>query len=137
MSGAREFSIERWTRESAAFGVAVAVVVLALAVAPLIAGADVVDKLTTLFVYVMLAAMWNALAGYAGLVSVFGQQAFFSGSAPSSPYGSRRRAFPPIRPCSQARSARRCSQSPFPSSCCASRAVNSRSACGCSPRRCI
>ncbi len=76
MSGAREFSIERWTRESAAFGAVVAVVVLALAVAPLIAGADVVDKLTTLFVYVILAAMWNALAGYAGLVSV-GQQAFF------------------------------------------------------------
>ena len=34
------------------------------------------DKLTTLFIYVILAAMWNALAGYAGLVSV-GQQAFF------------------------------------------------------------
>ena len=34
------------------------------------------DKLTELFVYVILAAMWNALAGYAGLVSI-GQQAFF------------------------------------------------------------
>ena len=39
-------------------------------------GADAVDRLTTLFIYVILAAMWNALAGYGGLVSV-GQQAFF------------------------------------------------------------
>ena len=43
---------------------------------PLAAGANVIDKLTTLFIYIILAAMWNALAGYAGLVSV-GQQAFF------------------------------------------------------------
>ena len=35
-----------------------------------------VDKLTTLFIYVILAVMWNALAGYCGLVSI-GQQAFF------------------------------------------------------------
>ena len=37
---------------------------------------NAIDKLTTLFVYVILATMWNALAGYAGLVSI-GQQAFF------------------------------------------------------------
>ena len=76
MIGAPNFAVERWTRESTSFGIAVVVVVLALAVAPLIGSANVVDKLTTLFVYVVLAAMWNALAGYAGLVSV-GQQAFF------------------------------------------------------------
>jgi branched-chain amino acid transport system permease protein len=76
MTEAQKFSVERWTRESAAFGIVVAVVVLALAVTPLAASANVVDKLTTLFIYVILAAMWNALAGYAGLVSV-GQQAFF------------------------------------------------------------
>jgi len=33
------------------------------------------DRLTILFVYIILAVMWNALAGYAGLVSV-GQQLF-------------------------------------------------------------
>ncbi len=77
MSEARGFSVERWTRESRSpRRRRRASLSLALAVAPLIAGADVVDKLTTLFVYVILAAMWNALAGYAGLVSV-GQQAFF------------------------------------------------------------
>lgn len=36
---------------------------------------DVVQQLTTLLTLIMLAMMWNALAGYAGLVSV-GQQAF-------------------------------------------------------------
>ena len=76
MSEKTGFFVERWTRESAAFGVVVAIILVALAAAPMIASANVVDKLTTLFVYVILAAMWNALAGYAGLVSV-GQQAFF------------------------------------------------------------
>ncbi len=76
VSGAPTFAVERWTRESAVFGVAVAIIVVALAAAPLVGSANVVDKLTTLFVYVILASMWNALAGYAGLVSV-GQQAFF------------------------------------------------------------
>lgn len=50
--------------------------IAALAVAPLLFGGLVVDKLTTLCVYILLAVMWNLLAGYAGLVSV-GQQAFF------------------------------------------------------------
>ena len=50
--------------------------VAALAFVPVALSANVTDKLTTLFVYLILAAMWNALAGYAGLVSV-GQQAFF------------------------------------------------------------
>jgi branched-chain amino acid transport system permease protein len=52
------------------------VVAVVLAFVPLLASGLVVDKLTTLCVYVLLAVMWNLLAGYAGLVSV-GQQAFF------------------------------------------------------------
>ncbi|MGA7985245.1 MAG: branched-chain amino acid ABC transporter permease, partial [Burkholderiales bacterium] len=47
-----------------------------LAVGPVFFNANVIDRLTILFIYVILAAMWNALAGYGGLVSV-GQQAFF------------------------------------------------------------
>ncbi|MDP2407122.1 MAG: branched-chain amino acid ABC transporter permease [Hydrogenophaga sp.] len=57
------------------FGVAFAAVLL-LACVPAFAGASVVDKLTTLFIYMLLATTWNLMAGYAGLVSV-GQQAFF------------------------------------------------------------
>ncbi|MBJ7556588.1 branched-chain amino acid ABC transporter permease [Marinomonas spartinae] len=48
---------------------------LVLATVPFWGSGLVVDKLTTLFVYILLAVMWNLLAGYAGLVSV-GQQAF-------------------------------------------------------------
>ena len=53
-------------------GAAIALVLLAL---PLFGSALIVDKLTLLMVYIILAVMWNLLAGYAGLVSV-GQQAF-------------------------------------------------------------
>jgi branched-chain amino acid transport system permease protein len=49
--------------------------VIALGLLPFVGSALVVDKLTMLFILVMFAAMWNLLAGYAGLVSV-GQQAF-------------------------------------------------------------
>lgn len=53
-------------------GVALAAGLLAL---PLFGSALVVDKLTLLMVYIILAVSWNLLAGFAGLVSV-GQQAF-------------------------------------------------------------
>jgi branched-chain amino acid transport system permease protein len=67
--------VERWTRTSTGFSVGAAALVVLLAVAPLALDADVVQKLTTLLILVLLAAMWNALAGYGGLLSV-GQQAF-------------------------------------------------------------
>ena len=70
------FSVQRWTPVSKA---SIALLVggqLALAFAPLVLDAGSVDRLTTLFIYGILALMWNALAGYAGLVSV-GHQAFF------------------------------------------------------------
>ena len=73
MSGA---TVERWTRSSLG-AVAMAGALLALlACGPLFLGADAVDKLTTLFIYVMLGVAWNAMAGYGGMVSI-GQQAFF------------------------------------------------------------
>jgi branched-chain amino acid transport system permease protein len=64
------------TRTTALRRVLPAALVLLAAFAPLYASGLVIDKLTTLGVYVLLAVMWNLLAGYAGLVSV-GQQAFF------------------------------------------------------------
>lgn len=72
----RELTIQRWTGLSVGSVTALLALVAALSFVPLALGANAIDKLTTLFVYVILAAMWNALAGYAGLVSV-GQQAFF------------------------------------------------------------
>ena len=68
--------IQRWTPTSlAAVGVA-GLALLGLACGPLFLGANAIDRLTTLFIYIVLAATWNAMAGYGGLVSV-GQQAFF------------------------------------------------------------
>ena len=68
--------IERWTPVSvgavAASGVALAV----LACGPLFLSGNTLDRLTTLLIYIVLAVMWNAMAGFGGLVSV-GQQAFF------------------------------------------------------------
>ncbi|XVU30105.1 branched-chain amino acid ABC transporter permease [Actinoplanes sp. CA-054009] len=48
---------------------------LALFAVPFLFRTDVVQQLTTLGTLIMLAVMWNVLAGYGGLVSV-GQQAF-------------------------------------------------------------
>ncbi|HEY2254892.1 MAG TPA: branched-chain amino acid ABC transporter permease [Variovorax sp.] len=68
--------VTRWTRPSIAAVTLMLAVQLLLAAGPLFMSAEVVDRLTTLFIYGILALMWNALAGYAGLLSV-GQQAFF------------------------------------------------------------
>lgn len=68
--------INRWTPE-ARIGVWVgAALLLLLAIAPLYGGPGLTNRLTALCIYVILAAMWNALAGYGGLVSI-GQQMFF------------------------------------------------------------
>ena len=76
MSAAGASVVERWTPESRIAIAAAAVILAALAIGPAIFSANAVDKLTTLFIYVILALMWNALVGFCGLVSI-GQQAFF------------------------------------------------------------
>lgn len=62
------------TTSRIASGVAM-LLVIALFAVPLLMSADVVQQLTSLFIFLILAVMWNALAGYGGLVSV-GQQAY-------------------------------------------------------------
>ena len=68
--------VERWTRASIVATVAAGLLVMVLAFGPLYLGSSGNSQLTTLFIYVLLAVTWNALAGYGGLISV-GQQAFF------------------------------------------------------------
>ncbi len=70
-------AIERGTAASRIAGIGVGAVIVLLALAPQFLSAGAVDRMTALFIYVILAAMWNALAGFGGLVSV-GQQVFFS-----------------------------------------------------------
>jgi branched-chain amino acid transport system permease protein len=68
--------IIRWNTVSVTAVSAVVLAQILLAFAPLFFSADIVERLTTLFIYGILALMWNALAGYAGLLSI-GHQAFF------------------------------------------------------------
>jgi branched-chain amino acid transport system permease protein len=76
MSRAGAIRVERWSALSIGSVVVAVALIAGLAAGPLFFGANVIDKLTTLFIYVLLAVTWNALAGYGGLVSI-GQQAFF------------------------------------------------------------
>lgn len=68
-------TVQRWTRVSLLFSAATAGIVVILVLIPFWFGPNTTEKLTELFVLIILAAMWNALAGFAGLVSI-GQQAF-------------------------------------------------------------
>jgi len=76
MIDASAITVKRWTPESRVALVVAAIVAIILALGPALFDANAVDRLTTLFIYVILAVMWNALVGYCGLVSI-GQQAFF------------------------------------------------------------
>jgi branched-chain amino acid transport system permease protein len=67
-------AITRWTRLSAGFTSGFGALLIALAFVPAL-GAGLVQNLTGLLILVLMATMWNALAGYGGLVSV-GQQAY-------------------------------------------------------------
>jgi branched-chain amino acid transport system permease protein len=67
--------VERWTWVSVSFTAAVAALLVVLAFAPALFSQNALGNLTELYFLVILAIMWNALAGYGGLVSV-GQQAF-------------------------------------------------------------
>ena len=68
-------SVHRWTRTSRAFVSGAGLLLVLLAFIPFAFTQNTTEKLTELFVLIIIAAMWNLLAGYAGLVSV-GQQAF-------------------------------------------------------------
>lgn len=77
---ANRYSFERWTQAGRNTVWSSVVALIILCVAPFVLPASWVDKLTTLWIYILLAVVWNLLAGFAGLVSV-GQQAFFGVSA--------------------------------------------------------
>lgn len=75
-TGALAPRIERWTGTAVAAVSLIVLALIVLAFGPLFLGAGTIHALTRFFVYVILAVMWNALAGYGGLVSI-GQQGFF------------------------------------------------------------
>ena len=70
-----ERQVEHATRSSRIGVAVIAVVLIALALAPWWGERQTLRLLAEIFSFVALASLWNLLAGYAGLVSV-GQQAF-------------------------------------------------------------
>jgi branched-chain amino acid transport system permease protein len=71
----RTASVERWSPLSMSFTTALTGLIVLLGFAPFLFGENALNNLIQLYFLVMLAIMWNALAGYGGLVSV-GQQVF-------------------------------------------------------------
>ena len=76
-------SVQRWTAGSLAFTASLAGLVVLLVFVPLVLSQNAMQKLVSIFILVILAVMWNVLAGYGGLVSV-GQQAFIGTAAYST-----------------------------------------------------
>jgi len=74
-SPAADGRVSRRGRGSVSGAAGLTVVVVLLALLPYVAGPGVTYQLASLFVLVILASMWNLLAGYSGLVSI-GLQAF-------------------------------------------------------------
>ncbi|GGM94449.1 branched-chain amino acid ABC transporter permease [Streptomyces fuscichromogenes] len=83
------WSVQRAGLASRIGSSALVLVAIALFAVPQILSANVVQQLTSLLVFLILAVMWNALAGYAGLVSV-GQQAFIGFGAYGTIYLTQR-----------------------------------------------
>jgi branched-chain amino acid transport system permease protein len=77
--------VRRWTALSISFTSAFAGLIVLLVFVPVVMSENAVQKLISLFILVILAVMWNALAGFGGLVSV-GQQAFIGIGAYSTLY---------------------------------------------------
>lgn len=69
------FAVERWTRASRVGAIAGIAAMLALATLPRWGSASLMRMLVEFISLLVLAQMWNLLAGYAGLVSI-GQQAY-------------------------------------------------------------
>jgi len=76
VSGQSKISVQRWTNLSIGVAIIVGLALVLLLAGPAFIPVTLLDKLTVLFIYISLAAMWNALAGYGGMISA-GQQAFF------------------------------------------------------------
>lgn len=68
-------TISRWTPLSGGFTGGLGIFGVALAFVPVVMHARTVQDLTALLILMLMAVMWNALAGYGGLVSV-GLQAY-------------------------------------------------------------
>ncbi|HVA90833.1 MAG TPA: branched-chain amino acid ABC transporter permease [Chloroflexota bacterium] len=69
------YRVQRWTALSYTSTAGAVALITALIFVPAVLGTTITQQLTSLLILVILAVMWNALAGYGGLISV-GQQAY-------------------------------------------------------------
>ncbi|AEF55344.1 branched-chain amino acid ABC transporter permease [Marinomonas posidonica] len=69
-------SIKRSNAYSNMTVISLVLLLMVLVMTPFAASDNVLERLTVLFIYIIMAAMWNTLAGFGGLVSI-GQQLFF------------------------------------------------------------
>jgi branched-chain amino acid transport system permease protein len=67
--------VQRWSLLSTTFTACVVALTVALVFVPSTLSANATHDITSILILVIMASMWNALAGYGGLVSI-GQQAF-------------------------------------------------------------
>ena len=74
-AGQAAVAVSRWSRPATATAAASVLALAVLAALPYLAGTGITQALVTLFLLVSMAALWNLLAGYAGMIS-FGQQAY-------------------------------------------------------------
>jgi branched-chain amino acid transport system permease protein len=68
-------AVSRWSRAATVTAAGCALALAVLAALPYLTGTGITQALVTLFLLVSMAALWNLLAGYAGMIS-FGQQAY-------------------------------------------------------------
>jgi branched-chain amino acid transport system permease protein len=87
------YAVRRWDRRSITSTCLVAAVFGALVLAPYGMSANAVQQLTSLLIFVIIAVMWNTLAGYGGLVSI-GQQAFIGFGAYATIFFTQRGVHP-------------------------------------------
>jgi branched-chain amino acid transport system permease protein len=74
-NAAPRYRVQRWTPLSVVSTAAAGGLIGALAFVPPVLGTAITQQMTSLLILVIVAVMWNALAGFGGLVSV-GQQAY-------------------------------------------------------------
>jgi branched-chain amino acid transport system permease protein len=72
---ARGTKVKRWTRLSRGFSAGVLILLVLLVLVPFAFAQTTTSDLTQLLTLVLIASMWNALAGFGGMISI-GQQAF-------------------------------------------------------------
>jgi branched-chain amino acid transport system permease protein len=92
-TGTARYRVQRWTLVAYAANAAITVLVCLLAFVPVLFGTYFTQQMTTLLILVIAAAMWNALAGFGGLVSV-GQQAYIGLGAYGTIYLTQRGVAP-------------------------------------------